>query len=669
MAAPRKRPRLAGNDDLRENVTMALQHCGRRRMASLLKAASDNPDVLQQGKSVQLNRWFSAAKKKFVRGLSVELEGGSTHDIAVTAVEPFLQELLDSSPRLHRAYETALANRADPAQSWRLVVCFDEYSPGSELQGRHTRKIGHCMLNFMELGVDALRDDDAWLSGLLLRADVKKQIIGKWSRAFRDFLMYLCWSDRGLSTTGVALRVGGQNVLLKARLHAILGDGEGLAEALQWKGAAGLKVCWRHWNVLMLGSGLAEHAAGDFVEASCCDSKRFRVAPLAEQHRAFDMVLEARRQRAENRISKAALDDIEKVVGFAITAEGVLACPQLRDSVLQAARYDWMHCALAGGTLTTDLSLLVSTVPGLGWRRLQEFFQLAWKFPHTLMRHGLGGSLYAACKQSEHSTSGKCKASCSEQLTMYALVRHFVTTCLDPPDDPAVQAALESFKACCEVVDAFLFVKRRRHTGIVYNDIITPKIDEHMVRFAAAYGSQCFLPKHHWLYDCALQIKMDGGVVLDMFVMERTHKKLKSPSEKRMLTQDATAQSLLAARCATHICSESSKRDGDPVEGAAQVPGSVFSAARWMVVSGEEMHVGDVAVNRQLQAVGIITACVSNGVESWAEVDPHILKKRLSEHSTVWASEDTRSVWDASSLQLAQAWYEDASTGYLVVVV
>lgn len=645
---------------------MALQSCGRRRMEAVLSAAALPNPVALRGESSDLSHWFAAARRKFVSKLGLQLQDGRVHDMAVLNIREMLQELLDKSKQFREAFEAALGRPAAEV-SWRLIVAFDEYSPGSELTGRHTRKVMHCMVSFMELGADNLRHEAFWLSGLILRSDIKKQIEGKWSRALRDFLMHLCWSDVGLSAAGVALRLNGRSFLLKAHLHAILADGEGLAEALQWKGAAGIKACWRHWNVLQLGSGLVEHAVNDFVEISCCDGARFREASHAEQKRAFQMVLEARRQHAAGALAAAALEDVEKVVGFSITGDGLLACERLSESVFKAARYDWMHCALSGGTLTTELNLLVDVHPDLSWRRLQDFFGLAWQFPR--MHASTGAALFQACRAS--AVSGKSRASCSELLTMYSLVRHLVFTCMHTATDESVEKALASFKACCAVVDAFLFVKRRQPTGR-YVDIITPRIDEHMALFQAAYGDR-YQPKHHWLYDCAVQIQRDGGIVLDMFLLERTHRKLKGPSEKRSLTADGTASSLLAARCATHICSASVASDfGDGlIQGAVQVPGSDVFASKSLRWHGAVLHVGDVVFNRRLQVAGSIDVCLAVSGTLWVEVREHTFKKRLSDHSTAWAKQacSSTTLWNLDSLQLASAWFEDRQDGSLVVVV
>ena len=46
------------------------------------------------------------------------------------------------------------------------------------------------------------------------------------------------------------MTIHGQPVLIFASLHNVLGDGEGLMKAFDWRGASSLKPCLRHYNVL-----------------------------------------------------------------------------------------------------------------------------------------------------------------------------------------------------------------------------------------------------------------------------------------------------------------------------------------------------------------------------------------------------------------------------------
>ena len=103
--------------------------------------------------------------------------------------------------------------------------------------------------SFMELGQLALSVDDAWITPLVVRTSVMKNIIGGWSHVLRVFLETLLLGPHGLETSGVPLVLNGVPVLFFAKLGTLLSDGDGHRTALDWRGAQCLKPCVKHFNV------------------------------------------------------------------------------------------------------------------------------------------------------------------------------------------------------------------------------------------------------------------------------------------------------------------------------------------------------------------------------------------------------------------------------------
>ena len=57
-------------------------------------------------------------------------------------------------------------------------------------------------------------------------------------------------SSNGLAVAGVPLDLGnGRSLLVFAKLHCILSDGDGLRMGFNWFGGSGLKPCIKHFNV------------------------------------------------------------------------------------------------------------------------------------------------------------------------------------------------------------------------------------------------------------------------------------------------------------------------------------------------------------------------------------------------------------------------------------
>ena len=73
--------------------------------------------------------------------------------------------------------------------------------------------------------------------------------MGGWSTMLRLFLERLLVGPCGFATVGVPLLIDGEHRLVFARLTNLLSDGDGHRQALGWKGASGLKPCFKHFNV------------------------------------------------------------------------------------------------------------------------------------------------------------------------------------------------------------------------------------------------------------------------------------------------------------------------------------------------------------------------------------------------------------------------------------
>ena len=80
----------------------------------------------------------------------------------------------------------------------------------------------------------------------------------------------ILYGPSGMSTVGVPLLIGGQERILFAKLTNLLSDGDGHRMGWDWRGAASLKPCWKHFNVFRKDSGLAHRMPG-YVEIDCSD--------------------------------------------------------------------------------------------------------------------------------------------------------------------------------------------------------------------------------------------------------------------------------------------------------------------------------------------------------------------------------------------------------------
>ena len=163
---------------------------------------------------------------------------------------PMLQKMLDAHPELASMYARTMAAQPPTVEApWSIVVAYDEFIPGNKMNVDFPRKAMVCSFSFKELGQQSLTDGQFWITAVVIRSTSIAKIQGGWPHCLRRFLHRLLLGPQGFLTAGFPLVVEGRPVLLFAKLHALLSDGEGLAKGLDWKGHASLKPCLRHFNV------------------------------------------------------------------------------------------------------------------------------------------------------------------------------------------------------------------------------------------------------------------------------------------------------------------------------------------------------------------------------------------------------------------------------------
>jgi hypothetical protein len=343
--------------------------------------------------------------------------------------------VLANSESLQRVWaHAAEKNPPSPSRPWRLVLAFDEFSPGNKLKVDNKRKVMNVHFTFLELGQEALWCDSIWFTPVAVRVELLKRVRGGWSRMLAEFLKLQLTGDSGLATVGLALSLRGQARLLFATVHAILADGEGLQKAFDWKGAGSLKPCLRHWNVLSKGSDIATRRAG-LVEMTCCDSALFKEVTDQDLRDVVDALLVARQRVDDGLWQNSKLENMQKMLGFSPLPCSLIADRALRPYLkpLEACRYDWVHSAMQDGSLSVDVFLITIECERHGFDLdcMKEYFRM-WEFPEEGIRKTK--NLWRIFEESRNSEF-KLRMTCSECLGMYAIMRHFVQTRLPTTED------------------------------------------------------------------------------------------------------------------------------------------------------------------------------------------------------------------------------------------
>ena len=514
--------------------------------------------------------------------------------------------------------------------------------------------------SFLELGASALTHGEGWFTPVCVRHTKIREVIGGWSHMLRQYLrVHLC-GPRGISTAGLAVTLNGKPELLFAKLTHLLSDCDGFQSGLAWKGTSSTKPCIRHWNVLMKRSPL--RTQDGFVDISCADWRCFKSASHTDLMEYIDFVHLAQEQADAGLIPKCAAQEASQVCGFNACPNGVLACRELREqfAITSVLTSDWMHNALQDGTLTTEVFLFLAEA-AVPRETLEAYMKTTFTFPRST--HVKSAALHRIFNEYRFSEA-KFRCSASEMLSLYGLLRHFVATKVE--HTPALTAQRASFLAACTVLDTIWSAKRREVRLADAGRALRAALHEHMRLHLAAYGDQYIKPKHHLMFDIAEQMIRDGsvqqGVLLDMFVVERTHLEVKRVAEIIDNTRNYEASVLAALLNRQTACSRERVTVHGLVGRVQAFPGMPsVQCSRALRVDGVTFSVGDLAMYGD--RAGAILACARDEFNLFVLVQEMVFEHQLSSHSSTWRRLNSYCFWSARCLLQVLAWipHEDQS--------
>ena len=498
------------------------------------KLCGENDTIGESSLTQVARSRFSDAK----RTIALPLEGGRgrEHKWDVADANVLIANTIGSSEILQELFSEALTRSPSTSESpWRLLISWDEFTPGSLMVPDNQRKAMVVNMSFQELG-PALHSDSCWWTIAVARTKTIGKVVGGWSRMFRDLLKLLLCSPSGMQTVGMPLRLRGQFVTIFARVGCLLSDGDGLRMALQWLGSSSLKPCFRHWNVLKKNSERAGHSDGTYVEIDCHDSTKFRCWTCPELLTAIDVCAEAGRQRASGTMSQDRLEKTHRHLGFRATQDGLLADADLRRCMdfLAVLRYDWPHTFLADGIVGAEMWALI----GAGERHglfsqedIHDFLKLEWHFASTpTKKRPECYKLLTEQARKVHEEANTVKASMGDLLGLYGVLRHFVEIS-EHRDDARIAAEVQNFFLVCKAVDLLLAAKRRRipvpDAGRQLLTLLELHLESHM---KAHGGNGRVRPKTHWAFDIA-QCMMSDDYLMDTFTTERLHLRAKGVAD------------------------------------------------------------------------------------------------------------------------------------------
>ena len=122
--------------------------------------------------------------------------------------------MICATSQFHR--KAAARHPPNRNRPWKLIIGWDEFTPGNALAPDNRRKTMVLPFSFVELGQVALSCGSAWVIPVVLRTSLINQVDGGMSNVMRVFLRRLLFGPEGLATVGVPLLINGQHTMLFA---------------------------------------------------------------------------------------------------------------------------------------------------------------------------------------------------------------------------------------------------------------------------------------------------------------------------------------------------------------------------------------------------------------------------------------------------------------------
>jgi len=168
----------------------------------------------------------------------------------------------------------------------------------------------------------------------------------------------------------------------------------------------------------------------------------------------------------------------------------------------------------------------------LVWRMkesVERFMKRGWSFQKHNSKGRQAYRIFSASRRNKDEEHDKLRASASELLSMYTLLRLWAETEIGDKAEVALERS--SFDASCSVIDAILMAKRQLLTMPDAGRLLKRRVTNFMQRHKRAYGTAHVRPKHHWMFDVAEQFLIDPQV-FDQFIIERLHLTVKLHADR-----------------------------------------------------------------------------------------------------------------------------------------
>ena len=410
------------------------------------------------------------------------------------------------------------------------------------------------------------------------------------------------------------------------------------------------------------------HDHPDYCEITCADPSRFKQWPASEAGKMIDLVNEAASRVERGDLPQNRFLEIQQMVGFSANPHGVMADPVLREGIdfLSATTYDWVHSMLADGLLTTEIEQLLRACTHITPEAIREWLaDGGWVFPSWCRAKCKQiCRVFDPCRQPrENKEAGfRLKASCSELLTLYSLLRHFLD--LHPPVGPVLAGKRDSFHWACTALDEILQCKRGDTTAAVAAPRVQSALTQHSILHQREYGTRTIRPKHHWMLDIPSQIARDQ-LVIDCFVIERQHLLVKGIAE-HVDNLSSYERTVLSGVCTAVFQDHNAVLADGLVGHKARLPGSpsVLIGDKTRIM-GTTIAIDDMVLCST--GIGMVVAIAEEHGTNFVVVDVLERGVPVTERHCSHRLTGGRQLWPVSAVSLPVAWYRLEDGAWVVL--
>lgn len=432
---------------------------------------------------------------------------------------------------------------SSPDRPWRLLTYMDEISPGNKLGKDNMRKLWAVYWSFYELGMDFLCREECWFVATCVRSHVVDQFDGGVSALFKLCMLQI-FDDAGHHWTkgGMALNIESSVVMLFVKLEVLVGDLPALQQTWCAK-QGGTKLCLWDKNCVGHKSQLEEYDCSGYLKASThLDMRVYDPHTDASIRETVENL-----QRVKPTTGKTKFAAREQAEGFVHSCGNILHEPRMRGIAepITVTMLDWMHVFVVGGLFQIDLGLLFSACKEEYPCDMYHDFLLNWHLPHQFTtRMGKLAHFFGDKRGPKHE-KGDFKCDASEALCLFPVLAFFFMQVAD-----ISRPEIASFLLLCDCLDLLQVLAR----GCVAPHDLHVAVMSYLEAFQAAYGTEHWVPKHHFAMHLPL-LYQRFGFLLACFVHERKHKTLMMYGNPILNTKSDWERSVMSSVTCDHFAS------------------------------------------------------------------------------------------------------------------